>query len=169
MVFVGCSTRYETDYVSETEYSIGGYFRRAEIERVFIDVDDNYKTYKYVTLGMPDSSFINLTKEDLNTDTVLFWYNEVCKLRGHLTVNLGTEDYLIKRYILDSQMAEDDASAIYFVSGYGLLSIKSIDWGGYSLFYRELDHSNSLIQTLLSDSTGFFNRIPRGVNWNTGS
>ncbi len=148
-----------------TEYAIGGELRRTENNRLRIETTKNNKTYRYITLDMPDSLFHDLVNQDLRTDSIITYYTEPCKLRGQMTFSFGDNKYEIKRYILDSPMTEDDAGAIFFLDNYGIIATKSIDWGSYSFFDMGHDYNKFIIESLKSDSSDFFGRIPRGKNW----
>jgi hypothetical protein len=164
-LLLSCSRVVEYPSVTVTEYAIGGQLRRTETDRLRIDSTKYDKTYRYIRLDMPDSLFHDLVKQDSRTDSIIIYYTEPCNLRGQMTFSFGDNKYEIKRYILDSPMTEDDAGAIFFLDGYGIIAIKSIDWGVYSFFDRGHDYSRFIIESLKSDTSEFFGRIPRGKTW----
>lgn len=164
-ILLSCSRVAEHASVTFTQYSIGGELRGTETDRLIIDSTKYEKTYRYVSLDMPDSLFHDLVRQDLRTDTIIIYYTEPCKLKGQMTFSFGDNKYEIKRYILDDPMGEDDAGAIFFLDEYGIIAIKSIDWGSYSFFDMGHDYSKYIIESLKSDSSEFFGRIPRGKNW----
>jgi hypothetical protein len=166
-LLLSCARVVEYPSVTVTEYAISGQLGRTETDRLKIELTKHDKTYRYIELDMPDSLFNNLVKQDLRTDSIILYYTKECKLRGQMTFSFGDNKYAIKRYILDDPRGEDDAGAIFFLDEYGIIAIKSIDWGVYSFFDRGHDYSRFIIESLKSDTSEFFGRIPRGKNWET--
>jgi hypothetical protein len=160
-----CLQTVSHDLLTVSNYQIGGNLKSTETYILNITTNGHLKTFSYREKKSSDTLYINLVTQNLSTDTVIYWYDQLPTLRGKMSFKHLGKSFEVKRYILDSRLEEDDASALYFLEDYGFVAIKSIDWGSYSFYDSGQEFNQVIIEGLKLDTTSFFNRIPRGKNW----
>ncbi len=126
-----------------------------EIELTLEKIIDNDKAiYIYRQIDQPDSSTNHIVTHNTKTDR-LTYYNDSCSFINYKTFSAGDKSYKILKFSNNSSIA-DDATNFYLVKDYGLIAIRSIDWGNYYTFNNGLKSDSIVILKLINDANGFF-------------
>lgn len=112
--------------------------------------------YLYREKSLPDTLNNFLIVKYFQSDSLFTFFNDTCIFIGkrkyeHLDKMIEVKKYLLKTDIADNQ------TAFYFIDDYGLILLKSIDWGNYLTFDRGLGFEHGIIMKIMGDTTDFFN------------
>ena len=117
-------------------------------------VSGNKVEYIYREVGIPDS-MINYSVTYFSLSDSIMYQGERFAITGMKEFSLNNKSYKILKYFIDSDIADND-EYIFIAKDYGLLTIRSIDWGNYLTFNDEQKNASLILNALKGDKTGFF-------------
>ena len=153
------SEKKTTDFVPRksvvvSEYSLFDSLRHSNNFRLEKTVHGDKVEYIYREVGLPDS-LINYSVTYLNQSDSIIYHGEQFAITNTQEISMNNKSYKILKYSVDSDIADNDEN-IFILKDYGLLIIKSIDWGNYVTFNDEQKSINLILDTLKEDKSGFF-------------
>lgn len=136
------------------EYSIFDSLRNSNELWLEKKIFTNRIEYLYRENGLSDS-LVNYEIVHFRQSNSLKYHNEFFTLTSTKVLSVNNKTYKIFKYSIDSDIPDNDEN-IFIIEDYGLLTIRSVDWGNYLTFSDEQKNIKLVIDSLLDDDTGFF-------------
>ena len=95
-------------------------------------------------------------KKSLESDSAIYIFGQVCPLVASKIFKIRNQDFTVLKYYFDAENTVDEESSFFFNQDYGLLVVFNDGWG-YLSFSVEYDNTSKiLIDSIISDKSGFF-------------
>ena len=164
----GC--RLETVEPESKTLLIHGYRYNGTIKRtdtIFLNKKVNYDTLYFIYKNEMDTLGFSLWL-NANSDTIMNIYGLNCPLVSTKVIQIDSINYKLCKYYYDIENSNDEETSFFYNENYGLLVGFNNGWGILSYTFEYDKISKILVDSILNDRSGFFQRYcppppPRSV------
>ena len=95
-------------------------------------------------------------RKPVENDSAIFIFGQVCPIAASKNFRIKNQDFTVLKYYYDEENTVDEQTSFFFNQDYGLLVEFNNGWGDLR-FSMEYDNiSKILIDSIISDRTGFY-------------
>ena len=156
-VFIGCK---QNQFKNADKLVLINSYRHDSIwktDSLYLSKSINNDTLRFFYKKGTDTLGYSFFKSDYN-DSSIYLYGLICPLVSTKTFKINNKDFTVLKYYYDEENSYDEESSFFYQENYGLLVCFNDGWLDL-IFSMEYDNiSKILIDSIISDRTGFYLR-----------